>query len=140
MILFPITLSPDDNGTFLATCEALPEVTSFGEDEADAMSHAADAVAEAVSARLARFDPIPRPAPTFGPQVGIGTQLTMKVMLKWAMEDQGINRANLAKSIGIHRQQVDRLFDPGHATRLDQYDAAFRALGKAVSVELADAA
>jgi antitoxin HicB len=33
-------LAPDDNGTVLVTCPALPEVTTFGEDEADALRRA----------------------------------------------------------------------------------------------------
>jgi hypothetical protein len=37
---YPIELTPDDNGTLLVTCPDLPEVTSFGVDEADAIARA----------------------------------------------------------------------------------------------------
>lgn len=133
MITYPVTLTPDDNGTFLITCPDLPEVTTFGDDEADALSHAADAVAEAVAARLAAFADIPRPS-VGQPAVALESQLTFKVLLKWAMDDTAVNRAELARRMGSHRPQIDRLFDPAHATRLNQYDAAFQALGKAVEI------
>ena len=38
-LTYPIKLEPDDNGTLLVTCPALPEVTTFGEDEAEAFEH-----------------------------------------------------------------------------------------------------
>lgn len=53
MLRYPITLERDDNGTLLVSCPALPEVTTFGEDEADAIRHAADAIEEALAARIA---------------------------------------------------------------------------------------
>ena len=52
-LTYPIKLEPDDNGTLLVTCPALPEVTTFGEDEADAIEHARDAIEEAITARIA---------------------------------------------------------------------------------------
>jgi predicted RNase H-like HicB family nuclease len=43
-LTYPIKLEPDDNGTLLVTCPALPEITTFGEDEADVVEHARDAI------------------------------------------------------------------------------------------------
>jgi antitoxin HicB len=50
MIGYRIKLAPDDNGTVLVTCPALPEVTTFGEDEADALRRAVGAIEEALAA------------------------------------------------------------------------------------------
>ena len=43
-MIYPVVLTPDDNDTLLVTCPALPEVTTFGEDKADALRHAVDAL------------------------------------------------------------------------------------------------
>jgi predicted RNase H-like HicB family nuclease len=48
---FRITLERDDGGAFLVTCPALPEVSTFGEDETAAVAHARDAIEEALAAR-----------------------------------------------------------------------------------------
>ena len=48
--------------------------------------------------------------------------------------------ADLAKRLGIPKTNVDRLFDLRHQSRLDQIEAAFRALGKQLSIEVRDAA
>ena len=60
-LTYPIKLEPDDNGTLLVTCPALPEVTTFGEDEAEAIEHARDAIEEAIAARMADGREVPEP-------------------------------------------------------------------------------
>jgi predicted RNase H-like HicB family nuclease len=67
--MYPVILTPDENGTVLVTCADLPEVTTFGEDEEDAIGRAADAVEEALAARIARREDIP--APSMTPQQAI---------------------------------------------------------------------
>ena len=59
MLRYSVTLTPDDNGTLLVTCHDLPEVTSFGDDREDALRHAADAIEEALAARIAAGEDIP---------------------------------------------------------------------------------
>jgi antitoxin HicB len=54
-----------------------------------------------------------------------------------AMTEQGIKKAELARRLGWHLPQVDRLFDLNHASRFDQIEAAARALGRHVEVRLA---
>jgi antitoxin HicB len=51
-VRYLIKLEPDDNDTLLVTCPALPEVATFGEDEADAVRRARDAIEEALAARI----------------------------------------------------------------------------------------
>ena len=41
---YPIAIEPDDNEALLVTCPDLPEVTTFGEDEEDALQRAGDAI------------------------------------------------------------------------------------------------
>ena len=50
---YRLTLTPDDNGTFLVTCRALPEVTSFVATWDEAMAYGRLAVEEAIAARKA---------------------------------------------------------------------------------------
>ena len=58
----------------------------------------------------------------------------LKLGVYRAMTDQGIRKAELARRLGWHMPQVDRLFDLNHASRLDQVEAAARALGKHIDV------
>ncbi len=53
-LAFRVHLMPDSNNSLLVTCPGLPEVTTFGEDWADAMRRARDAIEEALAAQNAR--------------------------------------------------------------------------------------
>ena len=53
-----------------------------------------------------------------------------------AMTEQGIKKAELARRLGWHMPQVDRLFDLRHASRLDQIEAAARVLGRRLEVRV----
>jgi antitoxin HicB len=134
MISYPVQLTADDNGTLLVTCPALPEVTTFGEDEADAMRRAKDAIEEAIAARIADGRDVPVAVKKVGKAVALPTQTALRLNLYRALRSEGITRADLSRRLNWKREQVDCLFRLGHATRLDQFDAAFRALGREVSV------
>jgi antitoxin HicB len=52
------------------------------------------------------------------------------------MMDQGIRKADLARRLGWHMPQVDRLFDLRHASRFEQIQTAATALGKRLVVSM----
>jgi predicted RNase H-like HicB family nuclease len=58
---YRILLEPDDNGTFLVTCPALPEVTTFGKNRRDVAVRAGDAIEEALAARISDGQNVPLP-------------------------------------------------------------------------------
>jgi antitoxin HicB len=61
--MYSVNVTLDDNGTVLVTCPDLPEVTTFREDEEDAIRRAADAIEEALAARMFRREDIPHRLP-----------------------------------------------------------------------------
>jgi antitoxin HicB len=137
MLEYPIELTPDDNDTYLVTCPDLPEVTTFADDEVEAILRAEDAVEEALAARIAKRQPIPGPAEAHGRFVAsLSLQTTLKVALYWELLGAGLRKADLARRMQAHVPQVDRLFDLGHASRMDQMEGAFKALGKRVDVSV----
>lgn len=67
-----------------------------------------------------------------------GTALeAVKAGVYQAMIEQGLRKADLARRLGWHAPQVDRLFDLRHASRLDQLEAAAHALGRHIEVRVA---
>jgi len=57
-----------------------------------------------------------------------------------AFRESGLRKSELARRMRIPKTSIDRLFDLDHASRLDQLDAALRALGKRLVVAVEDAA
>ena len=54
-----------------------------------------------------------------------------------AMTEQGIKKSELARRLGWHMPQVDRLFDLRHASGLAQIEAAALVLGRRVEITVA---
>jgi antitoxin HicB len=134
---YPILIEPDDNGTLLVTCPDLPEVTTFGEDERDALQRAADAIEEALAARMVRRENIPSPSPSKGRKVPDMAPLTVaKVGLYQAMREAGIGKAELGRRLGWHGPQIDRLLDLNHRSKIEQIDQALRAVGKVLVISV----
>jgi antitoxin HicB len=133
---YRVELVPDDNGTFLVTCPTLPEVTTFGETVEDALENAGNAIEEALAARMEEFRPVPEPdvvaAGAYSARVRL--PIAVKVILHHSLVKSGWTRADLTRALGWHRTQIDRLFNPRHASRLDQVDAALAALNQRVEV------
>ena len=138
---YPLVIEPDDNETLLVTCPDLPEVTTFGEDEADALRRAGDAIEEALAARMARRESIPRPSLLRGRKAATLPPLTVaKVGLYQAMREAGIGKAELGRRLGWHGPQIDRLLDLRHRSQIEQIDQAVRAVGKVLVLSVRDQA
>ena len=132
MLAYPITLE-DDDGTLLATSPDFPELTTFGDDRKEAIARSVHALEEAIAARI--HDRRDIPMPSRGETYAVLPTLTsVKVMLYQGMRDQGVGKAELARRLGWHMPQVDRVLDVQHRSRLDQMDAALGAIGRQLHV------
>ena len=137
MLAYVVKFEPDDNGTILVTSPIFPEVTTFGENEEEAAAMAVSAIEEAIAARMSGGEDVPDiSVANEGPNILMPTQTMLKVALYRSLREEGINRAELCRRMGVHREQVDRLFRLDHASRLDQMDDAFRALGRTVNIDV----
>ena len=133
MLSYPIKLEPDDNGTVLATSPDFPELTTFGDDHDEALARARDAIEEAIAARMQARQDIPTPGRGKF-LVDLPSLTAVKVILYRSMREQDIGKAELARRLGWHLPQVDRVLDIQHRSRLDQMEAALGALGQHLRV------
>jgi antitoxin HicB len=140
MFDFHVTLTPDDNDTLLVLCPDLPIVATFGEDEADALTHAADAIETALASMISDGEDIPLPTFDGGIPVRLPALTELKVALYRELRRSGLTRAELCRRLNWNRESVDRLFRIDHASRLEQIEAAFEALGQTVDFEIRKAA
>jgi antitoxin HicB len=139
MFNYPVILTPDDNGTVLVTFPDVPEAITFGADVDEALLQAVDALESALAFYVGERKPLPASSkPKRGqPTVRPSALECAKLGVYQAMTEQGIKKAELARRLGWHVPQVDRLFDLNHASRFDQIEAAARALGRHVEVRVA---
>ena len=135
MLDYPVELTRDDNDTLLVTAPDFPELTTFGEDRDDALARAVDAFDEAIAARIAHRDDVPRPS-RGTVRVALRSLTAVKVLLYQGMRDQEVGKAELARRLDWHLPQVDRVLDINHRSRLDQMDAALGAIGLRLHVSV----
>lgn len=133
---YRIETAPDDNGSFLITSPDLPEVTSFAEERTEIPARALDAIEEAIAARIASGADLPSGHPPGEGAVSLPLLAAIKVGLYQACRERGVIRADLARRLNWNRESVDRLFRLDHQSRLEQLEAAFRALGLAVDIRI----
>ena len=137
MFDYPVTLTPDD-GTVLVTFADVSEAITFGADEDEALLNAMDALETGLSSYVDARKPLPVSSkPKRGQKTVRPTALECaKLGVYQAMTDQSMKKAELARRLGWHMPQVDRLFDLRHASKMDQIEAAAGVLGKRVFVEV----
>ncbi len=136
MLSFPIDLQKDDRG-FLATSPDFPELTTFGDDRREALARSVSALQEAVAARMHGNRDVP--VPSAGEVcVTLPTLTAVKVILYQGMREQKIGKAELARRLGWHLPQVDRVLDVEHHSRLDRMDMALSAIGIQLAVQVAE--
>lgn len=139
MLDYPVILEPQPEGGFVVTFVDVPEAITQGEDEQEALLYAVDALETALSFYVDARKPLPlaskpkRGQHTVRPSALEGAKLGVYQ----AMTEQGVKKSELARRLGWHMPQVDRLFDLRHASRLDQIEAAARALGRHLEVRVA---
>lgn len=130
MIRYPVTLAPDDNDTILVTFPDFPEAHTFGEDEAEALARAVDALETIIDAYIRDRRDLPSPSHVTGRRsVTLPSLVATKVQLYNAMRQQQMSKSELARKLHVHLPQVDRLLDVTHGSKFDQLDAAAHALG-----------
>ena len=142
MFNYPVVLEAQPEGGFVVTFPDVPEAITQGEDEEEALLYAVEALESALLFYISDRKPLPAPSqPKRRQRVVRPSALeAAKLGVYQAMTEQGVKKSELARRLGWHMPQVDRLLDLRHASRLDQIEAAARALGRHVEVRVADGA
>jgi antitoxin HicB len=141
VLRYAVRLLKDTNDTILVEAPDVPGAHTFGEDREEALLRAPDAIETILMCYIdfRRDIPMPR-AGRRGPFVTLPALTEAKLALYTEMRAAKVGKAELARRLNWHLPQVDRLLDLRHNSRLDQLEAAFRALGKQISVEVSTAA
>ena len=141
---YPALFDPAEEGGFVITFPDWDWGVTQGEDEADALDMAQDALVTMIAHSIRHGKPVPPPSSQPKGKkyrmIELPAMMALKTELYIAFKASGIRKAELARRLGIPKTTIDRLFDFNRHTRLDQLEAAFRVLGKRLNVEIQEAA
>lgn len=137
MFNYPVNIEEQPEGGYIVTFPDVPEAITQGEDMDEALLYAVDALETALSFYVEDRKPLPVPSLAEGrPTVSPSALECAKLGVYKEMTDQGLKKSDLARKLGWHMPQVDRLFDLKHASRIDQLEAAARAMGRHIEIHV----
>lgn len=136
MLTYCYTLTPDTNGTNLIQYPDMPEGASVSEDAFDLEANAAEGLEAVLQLYIDARRPIPLPHAVGDGSVTLGALPTAKVLLSNEMVRQGVRKTELARRLGIHNPQVDRLLDLSHSSKLEALEAAYSELGRRLDISI----
>jgi len=135
---YPVNLRKD--GKFiLVTFPDIPEAITQGDNRVHALEMAREALELAMDFYFDDRRPVPAPSkPKRGQAVvELPPSVAAKVLLLNEMLRQKVRPAELARRLGTTPQEVNRLTNIRHTTRIDRVDTALRALGKRLLIRVA---
>ncbi len=127
---------------FLAHFPDVPFAHTFGASKEECLENALEALETAFIALMSDRSSIPEPS-----RIKRGMDFVVlpalaeaKISLYREMVAADLRKAELARRLGWHKPQVDRLLDLRHDSRLDQIEQAFAVLGKRMRIAIENAA
>ena len=135
---YAVTLTPAKEGGFVVTCRDLPALVTQGEDIADALAEASDAMDEVFAAYMQGKLHFPTPSKVRRGehQVAPPAVTVAKAALYVAMKAAHVTNVQLAKQLGVDEKEVRRLLDPHCASKLPRIAQAVAMLGKRLVIGL----
>ena len=136
MLSYPANFEPAEEGGFVVTFPDIPEAITQGEELEDTMRHAADVLESALDYYLEAERPIPTASkPKRGQHmVELPASVSAKVLLLNEMNAQKIRPAELARRLQVTPQEVTRLINLRHTSKIDGIAVALKALGKTLEI------
>lgn len=142
MFTYPVKLEKDaGTGAYIASCRDLPLMNSVGDDLQDALFESISGLVTAISIEMDERRPVPTGSkPEKGEHlVTVPVLVAMKASLHNAMIETGTRKAELARKMGKNPQQIDRLLDAMHSSKVEAVEQALYLLNKTVSVDVTNA-
>lgn len=135
MLRYPARFEKDGD-EYVVTFRDIPEAITSGGTKAQAQDLAADALLTAMDFYFEdnRAVPPPSQARMGEESIELPASASAKIMLLNAMIDRGVSQSELARRMNTRPQDVQRIMDLGHTTKIDTLEAAFAALGQRLEI------
>ncbi|BFQ93466.1 type II toxin-antitoxin system HicB family antitoxin [Gallibacterium anatis] len=137
-MLYPAIFEREESGLYSVTFRDIPEAITCGDNYDDALVMAKDALVTAMDFYFEdkRSVPLPSEAKEGEVLIELPPSVATKVMLLNEMIKQNISNVELARRIHVKPQEMQRITDLNHSTKIDTLNRAFQALGKRLEISI----
>lgn len=137
---YPARFEPDlEAGGYVVTFRDIPEAVTQGDDDAEAMAMAEDVLISSIEYYFEKKRTVPPPSAAQPDErlVTLPAIVSAKVLLLNEMLHQKIGPSELARRMGTIPQNVNRLIDVQHVSKLEKVEEALNCLGRRLVLSLA---
>lgn len=129
---YPVSIEKTGDASYFVSFPDIPEALTQGETLEDALEMGKDALETALEFYFEDERAVPLPSkPTENQSVvELEPSLWAKVLLLNEMVVQNMRPIELARKLNVYPQEVSRLMNLKHATKIDTLSHAFNAMGK----------
>ena len=135
---YPATLTPNGEGGYIVTFRDVPEAITEIWDKNELKETATDCLVTAVDFYIEdhRLFPAPSKPKKDNVIIQLPISISAKILLLNTMVSGNIRPVDLAKKMGIKPQEVNRIIDTGHTTKIDTIAKALSVLGKNLQLSI----
>lgn len=134
---YPVNLSKADEGGFFVEFPDIPEALTQGETKEEAMVNALDALVTAFEFYFEDGEEIPEPGIIKEDYVELPLSVEAKILMLNAFVESKLTQSELAARMDVKKQEVTRLFDLKHSTKIDTIQKAVNSLGHRMELKYA---
>ncbi|WP_436659682.1 helix-turn-helix domain-containing protein [Acinetobacter sp. P1(2025)] len=137
-MFYGATLTSNADNKFNLTFRDFPEINVEAKSKDKALALAKEQLLEAIYIHYSRTNELPVRGPLEQDDVKVvlPVSLDAKVKLIQELRKLGLSNAEMARKLGVRYQDVQRLFDLRHNTKIDQIADAFDVLGIQLGITL----
>jgi antitoxin HicB len=135
---YPARFERAAEGGYTVTFRDIPEAITQGDDLEEASAMAADALLTAMDFYFEDMRPVPAPSVARRGErlIALPASAWAKVQLLNAMIEEKVRPADLARRLNTTRQEVNRIIDLHHTTKIDTIADAVAAIGHRLEVRV----
>jgi antitoxin HicB len=135
---YPALFEAAPEGGFVVTFRDIPEAITQGDTRDEAVDMAVDVLTSAMDFYFEDRRAVPLPSPTQADEVlvELPASVAAKILLLNEVVAAGISNVELARRMGTRPQEVQRIVNLEHATKIDTIAKAMEALGKHLEVRV----
>lgn len=135
---YPALFEAAPEGGFVVKFRDIPEAITQGDTRDEAVDTAVDVLTSAMDFYFEDRRAVPLPSPTQAGEVlvELPASVAAKVLLLNEVVAAGISNVELARRMGTRPQEVQRIVNLEHATKIDTIAKAMEALGKHLEVRV----
>jgi antitoxin HicB len=137
-ISYPAIFEPIEDGWIMVICPDVPGCATNGENHNAAYEMAQDALGIMLDSYIWQHSALPpRSRPTKDQVVVELSALdSSKLTLCLEMAKANLTKTELAARLGVDEKEARRILAVGHNTKLDTLEAAFKAIGRKITIQV----